>query len=150
MKFLLLAIIIVLFVAWMMRGRVQDGLQSRQENKKLLSELDPALIAKVLFHLGTGNRIAAINELRMATGLQKAASEWLVDAIRKGKAPNTEQAQQQARQHAQQAQQPPRPGQAQQPPTPNGGPSGDSTIQGEATVVSEERLGNPPSSPSNG
>lgn len=126
---MLLAIIIVLFVAWMMRGRVQDGIQSRQENKKLLAELDPALIAKIVFHLGTGNRIAAINELRMATGLQKAASEWLVDAIRKGKHP------QQPPDHQQQ-QQP-------QPNQQSGGTGTGTTVPGEATVVSEERIQRP-------
>lgn len=123
-KFLLLAIIIVLFVAWMMRGRVQDNIESRQQNKKLLSELDPALIAKILFHLGTGNRIAAVNELRMATGLQRAASEWLVDAIRKGRGPQQPQRQQQ--------------------PAPGANADG-TTVPGEATVVSEERIQKPAS-----
>lgn len=96
MKFLLLAIVIALFVAWLMRGRIRNGAANvtvSDEHKELLARaLDPALVARILFHLSAGNKLAAVAELRRVSGLQEAAAEWLVDAIKKGhRPPPTEQ-----------------------------------------------------------
>lgn len=91
MKFLLLAIIVALFVAWLMRGRIRDsvgGVTVSREHKELLARaLDPTLVARILFHLSAGNKFAAVAELRKVSGLQEAAAEWLVDAINKGHRP---------------------------------------------------------------
>lgn len=112
MKYLILAAIVIVFAAYLMRGRIRNSVTLSQEHKDLLRRsIDPALVARIIFHLSVGNKLAAINELRNAHGLQQAAAEFLVDQIRKGHRP---------------------PGSA------NAGTG--PVVPGEATVTNEERL----------
>jgi hypothetical protein len=87
-KFLILAAVVIIFVAFLMRDRIRNSVTLSQEHKELLRRsIDPALVARIIFHLSVGNKLAAISELRNAQGLQQAAAEFLVDQIRKGHRP---------------------------------------------------------------
>jgi hypothetical protein len=123
-KFLILAAIVIIFVAYLMRGRIRSTMASlSQDQKELLRRsIDPALVARIIFHLSVGNKLAAIAELRNAQGLQQAAAEFLVEQIRKGHRP---------------------PGSTAGSPgaATAGNGTGPTVVPGEATVKNEERLG---------
>lgn len=123
MKFLILAAIVIIFVAYLMRGRIRSTVSSlSQDQKELLRRsIDPALVARIIFHLSVGNKLAAITELRNAQGLQQAAAEFLVEQIRKGhRPPGSETG---------------APGAANA-----GNGTGPTIVPGEASVTNEERL----------
>jgi hypothetical protein len=122
-KFLILAAIVIAFAVYFMRGRIINTVSSlSQDQKELLRRsIDPALVARIIFHLSVGNKLAAVAELRNAQGLQQAAAEFLVEQIRKGHRPPGSEAG--------------APGAANA-----GNGTGPTVVPGEASVKGEERL----------